>query len=414
MTDKKKIENIYSKIEKISSKGKLYYNEYSELINQFIINGEYSDFEMTLYDKYNINTKGMDSVKMVKEKSWVEILFQSDSNISKKIKKLLDNNYVYQISDSFYCSYYIGLTYSPSTYSEISGSTCSVNFEIGNTDGVTKVYLDLIEPNDIKNINIYNYIHNTYSGDDNIYSNESIIQSSIGRLIYSINLKSEYEWGFISSTSSVIFPGFMSFYGTQPNCRFNKGDVVKISNGNVESDIISKIKYIHGTQSFYYTDVNLINKPDVILSGTISQYPTFNDNIYTNIPITQNGSYIIKIDNTYYFKLTVVKDLFLGKIKELEQYTIDSKYYVSNKNIAKLEGRIETYLKVENCNYTKESPYDNVIIIGNKDKCTDKDLVYHYKWDVDDYETSSISDDSILLYRYQKALVYLFDEKELF
>jgi hypothetical protein len=406
MTDKKKIENIYSKIEKISSKGKLYYNEYSELINQFIINGEYSDFEMTLYDKYNINTKGMNSVKMVKEKSWVEILFQSDSNISKKIKKLLDDNYVYQISDSFY---YSSLTYSSLTYSEISDSTCSVNFEIGNTDGVTKVYLDLIEPSDIKNINIYNYTHDTYSGDNNIE------QSNIGRLIDSINLKSEYEWGFISSTPSVIFPGFMSFYGTQSDCRFNIGDVVKISNGNVESDIISKIKYISGTQSPYYIDVNLINKPYVILSGTINQYPTFNDNIYTNIPITQNGSYVIKIDNIYYFKLTVVKDLFLGKIIELEQYTIDSKYYINNKNIAKLEGRIETYLKVENYNYTKEPPYDldtklvkNVKIIGNRNKCTYKDLVDHYEWVVGDYETSSISDDSKLLYRYEEALKYLF------
>lgn len=95
--DKKKIEKIYSQVDKIATKGKEYIYEYQKLIDDLIEKGDYNYFEQTLYYKYDIDITDFPSIVDVKNKTWEGVLFQTNTSISKKIKKLFDKKGVYQM-----------------------------------------------------------------------------------------------------------------------------------------------------------------------------------------------------------------------------------------------------------------------------------------------------------------------------
>jgi hypothetical protein len=100
--DKKKIEKIYSQLDKLATKGKEYIYEYHKLIDDLIIKGDYNYFEQTLYYKYDIDITDFKSIIDVKNKTWESVLFQTNTSISKKIKKLLDKKGVYQMVFDIY------------------------------------------------------------------------------------------------------------------------------------------------------------------------------------------------------------------------------------------------------------------------------------------------------------------------
>lgn len=99
---KKKIEKIYSQIDKLATKGREYIYEYQKLIDDLISKGDYNYFEQTLYYKYNIDIVNTQSISDVKQNTWDEILFQTNTSISKKIKKLYDTKGVYQMVNDIY------------------------------------------------------------------------------------------------------------------------------------------------------------------------------------------------------------------------------------------------------------------------------------------------------------------------
>jgi hypothetical protein len=100
--DKKKIEKIYSQIDKLATKGKEYIYEYYKLIDDLISKGEYNYYEMTLFYKYNISIIDNSNIKDSRSKTWNEILFQTNSSVSKKVKKILDTKGVYQMGFDIY------------------------------------------------------------------------------------------------------------------------------------------------------------------------------------------------------------------------------------------------------------------------------------------------------------------------
>ena len=89
-----------------------------------------------------------------------------------------------------------------------------------------------------------------------------------------------------------------------------------------------------------------------------------------------------KVDN-FNYKLTITENKYLGKIIEKEEYTIESKYYVKNKQLAKLYNTVRTNLEVE-----KIGTYSILI--------TDND--------------PSLNEDQNLLIRYGIAIDYLLNE----
>jgi hypothetical protein len=100
--EKKKIEKIYSQIDKLATKGKDQIYEYHKLIDDLISKGDYNYLELTLFYEYKIDIKDYSSISDVKNITWEEILFQTNTSVSKKIKKVLDTKDVYQMGFDIY------------------------------------------------------------------------------------------------------------------------------------------------------------------------------------------------------------------------------------------------------------------------------------------------------------------------
>lgn len=96
-SDKKKIEKIYSQIDKLAVKGKEYIYEFYKLIDDLITKGDYNYLELTLFYKYNISILNK-TISEIREKTWSEILYQTNNSSIKNIKKILDTNGLYQMS----------------------------------------------------------------------------------------------------------------------------------------------------------------------------------------------------------------------------------------------------------------------------------------------------------------------------
>ena len=101
-TDRKKIQKIFNQIDRLAVKGKEQIFEYHKLIDDLISKGDYNYFDLTLFYSYNININDYLNLTDIKNKTWEEILFQTNSSISKKIKKVLDTKGVYQVGFNFF------------------------------------------------------------------------------------------------------------------------------------------------------------------------------------------------------------------------------------------------------------------------------------------------------------------------
>jgi hypothetical protein len=96
--DRKKLEKIFTKIDKLATKGKDQINEYYKLINDLIGKGEYTLFGQCLLYFYEIDIDKYSNVSEVKLKTWSDILFLTNTSFSKKLKKLYDSKSVYQVA----------------------------------------------------------------------------------------------------------------------------------------------------------------------------------------------------------------------------------------------------------------------------------------------------------------------------
>lgn len=99
---RKKLEKIYTRIDKLATKGKEYIYEYYKLVDEFIDSGDYSNFEQAMFYFYDIDITKWSNVQDVKKNTWSEILFQTNSSVQKKLKKLFDTKGVYQMGLDFY------------------------------------------------------------------------------------------------------------------------------------------------------------------------------------------------------------------------------------------------------------------------------------------------------------------------
>jgi hypothetical protein len=97
MTEKQRsLQKIKSKVDKITKKGKTNKLEYFNYVNELVDKGKYSDFLDMLDDYYQLSYYFIDSVKEVIDKSWNELLIQSVSERSIRIKRVFDREQLYQ------------------------------------------------------------------------------------------------------------------------------------------------------------------------------------------------------------------------------------------------------------------------------------------------------------------------------
>jgi hypothetical protein len=292
--DKKKIEKIYSQIDKLATKGKEYIYEYHKLIDDLIIKGDYNYFEQTLYYKYNIEVADYSSVIDIKNKSWAPILFQTNVPMSKRIKKLFDKKGVYQMVFDIYNDSINNLNISVSSPLSSTYSTTSSSQVVSLSRTGNNIYIDTNDSN-IYNIDIY---YSQWEGNTPVDNTIKLLQT-------------------ISPTQSVV-------------------------------------PYL------------------------------------TQIPTTQGGSYLIRTHMAsqtpiaYYelnYKVQVDRSYLLGSIVEIDKLSPDSKYYLQNKQFAKIIGTKVTYLEV-----TKQGATSSIIV---------------------DNSTPNASEDANLLNRYKIAIDYL-------
>jgi hypothetical protein len=122
------------RIEKITLKGKDNYLDFSKLIDEMVEKGEWSLFEQCVYYYYGISLQNIQSIDSVKKSTWREICFQTNGSFLIKLKKIYDNNDVYQIGYDIYSnkkdflqldlSNPLSVTYSLTNYFSIRSILC--------------------------------------------------------------------------------------------------------------------------------------------------------------------------------------------------------------------------------------------------------------------------------------------------
>jgi hypothetical protein len=126
-TNKKQIDRVYSKIDKLAKKGRDQIFEYIKLIDDLINKGNYGYFEQCLNIYYGIDTiKKYNNVIDIKANTWSLILFKTQNRFAVNLKSLYDSKGVYQVGLDFYTS--IGL---------------SASIHIGQIQQITKYNQDI-------------------------------------------------------------------------------------------------------------------------------------------------------------------------------------------------------------------------------------------------------------------------------
>jgi hypothetical protein len=93
---------IISRIDKIAKKGKTNKLEFSNYIYELVDKEKYSLLLFILDKYYQLNLINLETVKEVIDISWEKILSYSNSEILTRIKRILDQNDVYQVGNNIY------------------------------------------------------------------------------------------------------------------------------------------------------------------------------------------------------------------------------------------------------------------------------------------------------------------------
>jgi hypothetical protein len=183
MTTKKAIDSIHSKLDKIALKGKDNYLEYSNYFKDLSSNGNYDNLLQCLYIYYSVDIeKPIININTFRKNTWKDVLFKTDSNINKKIKKLYDGKKVYQTGFDIWSSdpklLTIVLSNPLSTTFSTTGLSNGISFNNVNT--ATQSYINMNILNDrIYKLDIQKSIWGTASSlSSNIINLQSLIGST--------------------------------------------------------------------------------------------------------------------------------------------------------------------------------------------------------------------------------------------
>jgi hypothetical protein len=100
----KKLSKIYLKFEKLALKGKSYWIEFYNLVDELVEKGDYLPMVEAVHYYYGIDLNDEPTLEGAKRKMWDEILFQTQSSFLIKQKRLYDQKKVYQISYNIFSS----------------------------------------------------------------------------------------------------------------------------------------------------------------------------------------------------------------------------------------------------------------------------------------------------------------------
>jgi len=99
---KRKLDKIFTKVDKIAQVGKDNLLEYQKYIDELIDKGDYASFQDMLYIYYNIDTIDTQTVQEVKNSTYNDIIFQTKSSFLTKLSRLYKKKSIYQQSFDIY------------------------------------------------------------------------------------------------------------------------------------------------------------------------------------------------------------------------------------------------------------------------------------------------------------------------
>jgi hypothetical protein len=196
--DRKKINKIYSQIDKIALKGKDNYLEYCQYIDDSIEKFDYDNLLQCLYYNYYIDIEKLITVDDVKNKTWNQIRILTNLTLAKKIKKLYDSKKVYQTSFDMWSQdpkYFVINLSSPLSVT-YSSASASAGINITRSNAILNI--NILNPK-IYEIEISKAI---WSGTPSIPSNIEMYQQikGITQSLYELEIPTSFDTQWLINT----------------------------------------------------------------------------------------------------------------------------------------------------------------------------------------------------------------------
>lgn len=236
-SNRKRIDKIYSQIDKIALKGKDNFLEYYQYVDDSVVKSDYDNLLQCLYYNYSIDIEKLHTVEDVKKKTWNKIRLLTNLTLAKKIKKLYDNKKVYQTSFDIWSddpNYIIINLSNPlsMTYSVV-GTSSRISITRSNSD----INLNVLN-NKVYDITISKA---TWSGTPSIPSNVEIVQEikGITQSTYKLEIPTSYDTQWLLNTKERTTLKELN-YSLSLSTNKYLGQIIEIDNYNDETKYLIK------------------------------------------------------------------------------------------------------------------------------------------------------------------------------
>jgi len=435
--DRKKVDKIYSQITRIAQKGKDYTLEYHKLVDDIVAKGDFSYLEMCLSDYFNIDPVKYKTIFDIKKRTWKSILFETDSTMILKLKRLYKEKNVYQQgleirSDNPtyvtiqkkgpYLAEEVGIKTSYNTetkrtkYNLLPGSLNQI--EVAKSATSSKIEISVIDEK-IYKIEVSKVIWATFSVP--IYLKPmSVTQSSVreGDLLVlqmkELNKDGSFKNDGIFTTGYLRINDIQDFTTKEIFIGSNIGDKNKVDIYKIyrnKEDVASLLginsKGLVGVSNLFETTILEIRRKNsievespyetnrlltIFPSGTQS-YLLPNVATQSGIPMSHGGDYLVTTyrrdsvgwyqpnltHEVYSYRVDVRKDNLLGTIKEFDYDGPAYEYLQRNKQFAQIMGIKKTFLQVDKLGATSSI----TIVYEDLNQSEENNLYTRYKIAID-------------------------------
>lgn len=436
---RKKVDKIYSQIKRVAQKGKDYVLEYHRLIDEIVAKGDYAYFEMCLSDYYNIDSVKYRTVYEIKSKTWKHILFETDSTMIGKLKKLYKEKNVYQQGLEIRSEdmSYLNIQKKGPYLAEEVGTKTSYNTE-------TKRTKYTLLPESLNQIETTKVSTSTFSAIDISVIDEKIYKIEVSKVIWatfsvplynkpvSMTQSSAKEGdllvvkmreldkdgsfkqggiessGFLKTSDIQDFSTKALFIGSNIGNK-NKVDVYKIykSGEDVAALLGIEKKALLGMSSLFEATILEIRRRETVevqspyeLNRISTILPTGTQSCLlpgvaykSGIPTSHGGDYLVttyRRDSTgwyqpgltnevYSYRVDIRKDNLLGTIKEIDYEGPAYEYLQRNRKFAQIMGIKKTFLEVDKVGATSSI----TIIYESQGQSEESNLYSRYKIAID-------------------------------
>ena len=210
---KRKLEKIFNKVDSIATKGRDYYMDYNNYINELVEKGDYGAFQQMLYYFYQIDILDASSVSDIKRFTWKEILFQTKSSFLKKLKKVYDDSQVYQISYDVFTTNpnYVNVSFGQPLSTTFSTTSFTQSITFGRVGDRVNLF---ILNSDVYSVSIYHAVWVTQSGvyqPDEIKVVQRLSTTSSNTFITDIPTSTGSEYLITSEQRDALVPNSYRF-----------------------------------------------------------------------------------------------------------------------------------------------------------------------------------------------------------